>query len=192
MSDLDDLALELAGRLDDIGESPDDPALRRRVGTVTVVTGASYTVTIGGTSVPGVRSLVPLTVGDVVQVVFDGRRPLALNHVDTGWHVLGAVGEPALQNSWVNFDATNAPARFRKSSGITCIQGLIKNGTATGDTLIFTLPVTFRPGYTVHRAVMSGGVFAYIKAMADGSVKIGAAGASSSSLVLDLDFPADL
>lgn len=66
-------------------------------------------------------------------------------HGDTGWI------EASLQNSWVQYDAgTHIRARYRKKAGIVYVQGLVKNGTITTGTVIFTLPAEHRPaGYLV-------------------------------------------
>ena len=57
------------------------------------------------------------------------------------WHYVGATGEPAFQNSWVNEGIYQA-ARFMKDVvGVVRIEGLVKSGSST----IFTLPVGYRP-----------------------------------------------
>lgn len=60
------------------------------------------------------------------------------------WHLVGAAGEPAFLNGWVNYDAVaQIRAAFKKTpDGRVVLGGLIKNGT-TGP--IFTLPVGYRP-----------------------------------------------
>jgi hypothetical protein len=58
------------------------------------------------------------------------------------WHVIGAAGEPAFANSWVN-DA-GATTKFRKyPDGKVRIAGRIRAGTLPG--IAFTLPVGYRP-----------------------------------------------
>lgn len=56
---------------------------------------------------------------------------------------------PSLQNGWVNYSlagGTYAQAGYFKDAfGIVHLDGLIKNGTTTADTLIFTLPLGYRP-----------------------------------------------
>jgi hypothetical protein len=61
------------------------------------------------------------------------------------WHIVGAAGEPAFQNGWVNFDADGSrPARFRKNAlGTVFVEGIVKNGTV--NVPIFTLPSGYRP-----------------------------------------------
>lgn len=63
---------------------------------------------------------------------------------DTGWHILGAAGEPGLQNGWQNYPNPYGPARFRKlTSGLVTLEGLMNAGVA-GATA-FILPVGYRP-----------------------------------------------
>jgi len=63
---------------------------------------------------------------------------------DTSWHLVGAVGEPAFQNSWVWFGAGNSVPAFRKDGfGFVHLKGSVKNGT--NGSVIFTLPAGYRP-----------------------------------------------
>jgi microcystin-dependent protein len=63
------------------------------------------------------------------------------------WHRVGALGEPAFQNSWANYDApavNDRGVRFRKDPfGRVSVFGCVKSG-ASGS-VIFTLPVGYRP-----------------------------------------------
>lgn len=61
-------------------------------------------------------------------------------------HVVGDSGEPAFQNSWVNYDTTAfRGARFWKDPmGLVHIEGLVKSGTVPGT--VFSLPAGYRPG----------------------------------------------
>lgn len=67
------------------------------------------------------------------------RRPL----VPEAWREIGAAGQPAFQNSWVNFGSTRATAAFRKEGNLVRVKGLVKNGG--GSSAIFTLPLGYRP-----------------------------------------------
>lgn len=72
------------------------------------------------------------------------------------WHVVGGTGEPAFQNSWVN-TAGEAPASFfRDPYGIVHLRGRIQGGA--NNTVAFTLPAGYRPGYNqmLAAAVYSG------------------------------------
>lgn len=61
-----------------------------------------------------------------------------------GWHNVGAAGEPAFQNAWVNYGPSDPPLAFKKyPDGRVRLQGIVKNG-AVGQP-IFTLPVGYRP-----------------------------------------------
>jgi lysophospholipase L1-like esterase len=59
------------------------------------------------------------------------------------------VNNPTLQNSWVNYGAGYESVGFYKTADkIVHLKGLIKSGVVTSNTLIFTLPVGFRPSST--------------------------------------------
>lgn len=65
------------------------------------------------------------------------------------WHVVGNSGEPAFQNGWVALGGNEPPPRFFKDPhGIVHLEGAVKNGT--NDSAIFTLPVGYRPAYTLN------------------------------------------
>lgn len=70
-------------------------------------------------------------------------------------HVVGASGEPAFQNAWVNFGGTDPSASFYKDRGRVYLAGSVKSGTLAAP--IFTLPVGYRPpSDTVRFAVIDG------------------------------------
>lgn len=60
------------------------------------------------------------------------------------WHEVGAAGEPAFANSWVNYgEPFNTAAYMKDAMGFVHIKGLIKNGTIGASA--FTLPAGYRP-----------------------------------------------
>lgn len=61
--------------------------------------------------------------------------------------LVGATGQPAFQNDWINYDAANwSEASFYKERGRVYLGGLVKNNTAArANTTIFTLPQGYRP-----------------------------------------------
>ncbi len=66
---------------------------------------------------------------------------------DDIWHEVGAAGEPAFANNWVNYGSGFTTAAFRKDSmGFVHLKGLVKTGTV--NTTIFTLPAGYRPALT--------------------------------------------
>jgi len=57
------------------------------------------------------------------------------------WRVVGAAGQPAFQNGWINYLSGYTVARFKKNKENTVfVEGLVKNGSGT----IFTLPAGYR------------------------------------------------
>jgi hypothetical protein len=63
---------------------------------------------------------------------------------DTGWQVIGAVGQPALVSPWANYGSPWQDARFSRLNGVVHLDGLIRSTTgAVGN--IFTLPAGYRP-----------------------------------------------
>lgn len=66
---------------------------------------------------------------------------------DSGWHVIGAAGEPAFANGWVNFGGNEEVAMYRKVGNRVELRGKIKGtaGTTTLPSPVYVLPVGFRP-----------------------------------------------
>ncbi len=64
-------------------------------------------------------------------------------------HASEAWTAATLVNSWVNFGSGyNTAAFFKDPIGIVHLRGLIKGGTTTAGTLLFTLPAGYRPAAT--------------------------------------------
>lgn len=78
---------------------------------------------------------------------------------------------PALLNSWVNFGAgfTDA-AYFKDPNGFVHLRGLVKNGTGI-PTVIFTLPLGYRPGQDSIFAVLSNNALGRVNVLASGDVQ---------------------
>jgi hypothetical protein len=88
-----------------------------------------------------------------------------------GWHEVGTTGEPAFENSWVNYGSPNVTAAFMKDSmGFVHLKGLIKSGTL--DAGAFTLPVGYRPSASVHFPTVSFSAFGRVTVSAIGEVVI--------------------
>ena len=85
---------------------------------------------------------------------------------------------PTLLNSWVNFGSPFQTARYRKdASGIVHVQGLIKDGTATDGTTLFTLPAGYRPdAQLIFMCGQFDNVYGRIDVHADGTVDLGTTG----------------
>ena len=74
---------------------------------------------------------------------------------DTSWHEIGAAGEPAFQNGWVNVGSGNNTVAFRKDAfGFVHFKGSITGVTA--NTVAFVLPAGYRPVATAGVPVSAG------------------------------------
>lgn len=96
-----------------------------------------------------------------------------LNITMDTWHSVGAAGEPAFANSWVNFDTANyGSAGFRKyPDGRVRLRGLIKSGTIPAG--VFTLPVGYRPPKQLLFACDTNpGAMADVRIQTDGQVVV--------------------
>jgi hypothetical protein len=101
------------------------------------------------------------------------------------WHVVGAGGEPAFQNSWVNFGSGFQGARFRRENGVVRIEGLVKSGTS--NTAVFTLPAEYRPSATQHHVARgndAGDFFAQVQVSTGGDVIALPSGGGSGAIDL--------
>jgi hypothetical protein len=88
------------------------------------------------------------------------------------WHSVGNAGEPAFQNSWVNYGGSYQTAGFRKDPfGRVYLKGLIKGGANA--TVAFTLPVGYRPPKYIHMAAASNDAYATVRVDSTGTVQIG-------------------
>lgn len=59
------------------------------------------------------------------------------------WHLVGATGEPAFENSWANRGGSEETAAFRFTGpGVVAIRGSVAAGAQL--TNIFTLPTKYR------------------------------------------------
>lgn len=96
----------------------------------------------------------------------------------------------SLQNSWVTFGAPYPTAAYTKVSGIVWLRGLIKSGTVSDGTLLFTLPAGYRPGNQILRIVLSNDVVARVTIESNGEGKI--YGGNNTYVNLnDVSFPAE-
>ena len=89
------------------------------------------------------------------------------------WHVVGDAGEPAFQNSWVNFDAGGTrEVSFTKRNGFVSLRGVMKSGTV--NTTAFTLPAAYchDEGGDIAFPVIAGGAFGFLVIGENGNVKL--------------------
>lgn len=83
------------------------------------------------------------------------------------WHVIGAAGEPAFQNGWVNNGGYGPAAFWRDSAGIVRLRGLVVSGTLA---TIFTLPAGYRPAYRLLIGNHAGGAEGRLDILTSGDV----------------------
>ena len=93
------------------------------------------------------------------------------------WNEIGASGAPAFKNSWVNNGgASDETAAFRLGFNSLYLKGLIKSGTMTDATVIFTLPSALWPRKTIRvPGIFAEGAvesFYHIEIQTDGDVAI--------------------
>ncbi|HMH69873.1 MAG TPA: hypothetical protein VK502_00585, partial [Candidatus Saccharimonadales bacterium] len=78
-----------------------------------------------------------------------------------------------LQNGWNDFGAQFAPASYTKTNtDIVMLKGIIKDGTTTGDTVVCTLPVGYRPTARIMFQVASNNGPARVDVFPTGEVAI--------------------
>lgn len=89
-----------------------------------------------------------------------------------------------LQNNWVQFDSGYASPQYSIThDGIIRLRGLIKSGTTTPGTVLFTLPKTFRPEFIVLIDTISNNLIGRVDVEPSGDVVIRAG--SNTWLSLD-------
>lgn len=98
---------------------------------------------------------------------------------------------PALGAAWVNFGSTWETAGYMRAGGVIYLRGLIKSGTVTAGTVLFTLPVGYRPSSDKHMDTVSNGVHAVLNVMANGQVKINASVSASYLSLAGIIFRAE-
>ena len=91
------------------------------------------------------------------------------------WRLVGQSGQPAFENSWTSYSATDGPVAFRKyPDGTVRLRGTIAGGATT--TVAFTLPSGYRPqyrwrGYAMYDQI-SATAAAQINVQDDGTVMV--------------------
>lgn len=85
---------------------------------------------------------------------------------------------PTLLNSWVNYGSDGAgnnysPAGYYKDQfGRVYLRGMIRSGTATSETVLFTLPTGFRPGFRILFDTQSDSILGRVDVLPNGEVRI--------------------
>ncbi len=112
------------------------------------------------------------------------RMEIALDVELTGELIQEARQNATLQNSWVNYGSAYESATFWKDKcGVVHLAGLIKGGTTTAETVIFTLPEGYRPRTSEKFFCVSMNAICVIDVYSNGAVAI-KTGANSGWLSL--------
>lgn len=134
----------------------------------------SINSTIGVPSLPiAVNSLVWVTRAGSKTIIMGLRENTAFGSMPTVYNV-GASGNPAFQNGWVNYGGYQVARYWKNSNNEVTVEGLVKSGTisttSTGE--IFTLPSGFRPSATlIFTTNVDNNVVGRTQANADGSIQ---------------------
>ena len=119
-----------------------------------------------------IKMLSPASFADTVS--FTG----AVNNSDLAWHEVGAVGEPAFQNSWSNYATGYNTVAFRKDAfGFVHVKGAATGGTA--GVAVFTLPVGYRPALISYFATPG----AFISVTGAGAIALSVSAAISLDVI---------
>ena len=112
------------------------------------------------------------------------RMEIAMDVNLTGTLLQEAIQTPTLQNSWVNYGTAYQGAGYWKDKcGVVHLCGLIKSGTTTAETVIFTLPDGYRPQTSEKFFCVSANGICVIDVYGTGNVAI-KTGASTTWLSL--------
>jgi hypothetical protein len=91
-----------------------------------------------------------------------------------------------LQNGWANFGGSEANAGYTKVGSTVRLRGIIKNGTTTAGTTLFTLPSGYRPATSQYAVTLcSGNGIVRLKVDSAGAVTLNSAPSSSAWVQLD-------
>lgn len=108
-------------------------------------------------------------------------------HIDTSSIHIQAISitAPTLGNGWVNYGGSFRNAGYCKDSqGFVHLQGVIKDGTITFGTTIFTLPTGFRPVAGMWKSTDCNGGYGRLYVSSTGAVQCSVV-PSNASLSLD-------
>lgn len=108
------------------------------------------------------------------------------------WHEIGATGEPAFQNGWVNYSSGYATLAFMKDSlGFVTVKGFIKSGTITAGTTIFTLPAGYRPAKNMYYVTSMPASFGQLQMTSAGELQAATAINSTWTAIPYIRFKAE-
>jgi hypothetical protein len=119
-------------------------------------------------------------------------KALVAKLVNEDWHYIGAPGEPAFTNSWVNsIDGTKKyRSRFRKIGNSVHLVAYVKSGVS--GTSAFTLPVGYRPALSFFNTLyVSPTGSATVQIKENGNVEITDNSSLFTNFPIVVSFPVD-
>jgi hypothetical protein len=116
--------------------------------------------------------------------------PTAKLHVAGDVNITGKINNeayiaPTLLNNWVNYDVPNgyaAAGYYKDKENRVQLRGLIKDGDIAASTVLFLLPVGYRPASIQIYAVVNGNSFGRVDVYPNGQVQILSGGNAFLSL----------
>jgi hypothetical protein len=91
-----------------------------------------------------------------------------------------------LQNSWINFGGAESNAGYTKVGSTVRLRGIIKNGTVTAGTTLFTLPSGYRPSISQYAVTLcSGNGIVRLRIDSAGGVTLNSVPSSNAWVQLD-------
>jgi len=109
------------------------------------------------------------------------------NSENISWHDIGAVGEPAFLNGWVNYGGGYSNMRYKKVNGIVYLEGMVKDGTSSN---VFALPLGYRPSNRMIFSIMNSNAAARLDVTSSGTVI--ALGGGSTWVAINISFTANM
>ena len=81
------------------------------------------------------------------------------------------ISDIGFENSWEDYSGAYGPSMVTKLGCAITITGMVKNGVAIS--IIFTLPLGYRPSYKlIFTCMTNGGVIARVNVYANGAVQL--------------------
>lgn len=108
--------------------------------------------------------------------------------VSSGAPSESSVHVPTLQNGWTNLGAGYATPRVIKNGNVVHVEGIIKGGTTTSGTVVFTLPTGYRPKARVITVVASQAGSATVDINTNGEIATSVGWSTPTWVSLSLSF----
>lgn len=153
------------------------------LGTRTGVSGLARTTVLESSSAGNAK--VTFSAPPIIYCDVPASQISAASPPPESWHYIGDAGEPAFQNSFVNFDANHRAAYYLRDSRVY-LKGLIKGGAL--NQAAFTLPVGYRPDQEIRFATTCNAAFGSLYVGTNGNVQFEAGALASWASIDTISF----